>query len=488
MGRIYKMPTRRCRRPGRVALAASLVLMGACVPPRRMAFVEPAPAVETAYAVSVAAAAAREAAIRDSIAADSARAGSGDASAMHDSSLAAAPVPGPVAADPVAEGPVAEGPAWDLDVEANASRQRVAYFVDAFSGRLREAFERALSRQTAYSGLIGDRLAAAGLPLDLTYLAFVESYYDPDAYSKAAAVGMWQFMAGTARGVGLRVDWWVDERRDPVRATEGAVRLLSSLHDSFGSFFLSAAAYNGGEGRVSRGISQFAARLEGVEGEARYFALSDTRYLRPETRDYVPKIIAAALVAKQPDRYGLHVDSLAPFAFDSVMVPGGTPLAAVAAAVPTVADSIRDLNPHILRGMVPPGDSMWVRVPVATADGFADRFAALDATALVAVTRVKSKKGESMVSIARRNRMTSKQLGWYNPRVARLKSGNLVTGQTILVPSHAVVAVARDVPNPSIERYPRRARSRPRTRPATTGGAPAKASVKPPAKARTGRP
>lgn len=349
-------------------------------------------------------------------------------------------------------------PTWDLAVESNASRARVTYFVNVFTGRLREAFQKAMSRQTMFAPLIEARLRAAGLPLDLTYLAFVESYYDPQAYSRAAAVGMWQFMTRTARGVGLRVDWWVDERRDPVRSTEGAIRLLSSLNDEFGSLFLAAAAYNGGSGRVTRGLARFAARLDGIEGDDRFFALSDTRYLRAETRDYIPKIIAAALVAKQPDRYGLTVDSLPPFVFDSVLVPGGTPLAAVAAAAPAPVDSVRSLNPHVLRGMVPEGDSMWVRVPVGTADGFVDRFGMLDSAALVAVTRVKSKKGESMASIARRHGLTSKQLGWFNPKAARLKSGNLVAGQTILVPSRAVVAAARDVPNPAIERYPRRAR------------------------------
>ena len=141
---------------------------------------------------------------------------------------------------------VTEAPpiSWDLDVEANAGRSRVAYFVDVFSGRAKAPFEVALSRQTRFSGIIGERLKAAGLPQDLTYLALIESWYNPHAYSKAAAVGMWQFMTGTARGVGLRVDWWIDERRDPVRATEGAARLLLSLHEDFGSFFLAAAAYN----------------------------------------------------------------------------------------------------------------------------------------------------------------------------------------------------------------------------------------------------
>ena len=384
-----------------------------------------------------------------------------------------------IAADSVAAANTPVPPVWDLEIEEHASRARVAYYVDAFSGRLHQPFERALGRQTKYSGLIGDRLRAAGLPQDLTFLAFVESWYDPHAYSTAAAVGMWQFMARTAKGVGLRVDWWVDERRDPVRSTEGAVRLLSSLHGEFGSLFLAAAAYNGGQGRVSRGLAQFASRVDPVEGESKFFALSDTRYLRAETRDYVPKIIAAALVAKQPDRYLLNVDTLAPFVFDSVFAPGGAPLTAIAAAAEVPLDSIRELNSHILRGMVPEGDSMWVRVPVGAGEGFDSAYAALDSAERIAVKRVKTKAGEYMALLARRNNITTKQINWYNPRATRLKDGNLVAGQTILIPTKATVAGARDVPNPAVERYPRRRTTTP-VRAAPKVPAPAKA---PPAKA-----
>jgi membrane-bound lytic murein transglycosylase D len=404
------------------------------------------------------------------------------------------------AADSVTEAPPIT---WDLDVEANAGRSRVAYFVDVFSGRAKAPFEVALSRQTRYSGIIGDRLKAAGLPQDLTYLALIESWYNPHAYSKAAAVGMWQFMTGTARGVGLRVDWWIDERRDPVRATDGAARLLLSLHDDFGSFFLAAAAYNGGSGRVSRGLTQFATRIDPYEGEDRYFALSDTRYLRPETRDYVPKMIAAALVAKQADRYGLRVDTLAPFAYDSVMAPGGAPLAAIAAAAVTDVPTISDLNPSILRGMLPVGDSLWVRVPPGAGTAFSSRYAELDSAATTAWRTVTSKKGESMASIARKHGLTAKKLGWYNPSVARLKSGNLVPGQAIRVPSLEVANAALDVPNPAIERYPRRSRrpvtraaagaakssiSTPSKAPANGVKAPSKAPAKPTAKAPAAKP
>ena len=365
-----------------------------------------------------------------------------------------APPPKP---DPI----VAPGtPTWDIDVHSFETRARVAYFVDVFSGRAKAPFEKSLQQQTRYGALIRERLRDGGLPEDLTYLALIESWYDPHAYSKAAAVGMWQFMAGTARSTGLRVDWWVDERRDPVRSTEAAVRLLKSLRDQFGSIYLAAAAYDGGDGRVSRGLARFAGDLDGVEGENRYFTLADTKYLRPETRDYVPKLIAAALVGKEPARYGVTVESLPSFAFDSVRVAGGTPFTAIASAAATNHGTIHDLNPHLLRGMTPPRDTMWVRVVAGAAAGFDERLSALAPAERSAVTRVTSKKGESMTSIAKKQGLTAKQLNWYNPKVVRLKSGNLVAGQAILVPSRATVSAAMDVPNPSIERYPRRSRKK----------------------------
>jgi membrane-bound lytic murein transglycosylase D len=173
----------------------------------------------------------------------------------------------------------------------------------------------------------------------------------------------------------------------------------------------------------------------------------------------VPKIIAAALVGKEPARYGVTVDSLPPFVFDTVRVPGETPLAAIANATDTTAEAVHELNFQLLRGMTPPGDSIWVRVPAGSAAAFEERFSALDPGERVGVKRVHSRKGDSMLSIARANGLTTKQLAWYNPKVSRLKSGNLVTGQVILVPTVATVRVASDVPNPSLERYPHHAKA-----------------------------
>ena len=343
---------------------------------------------------------------------------------------------------------------FDLDVRPYETQERVAHYVKLFSGDARDRFEARLERGSRYEPMMRAKLRAAGLPEDLVYLALIESGYDPNAYSRAAAVGMWQLMTGTARGVGLRVDWWVDERRDPIRSTDAAIKFLSYLNDQFGSLYLAAAAYNGGPGRVSRGLERYADDLQGTTGEDRYFALAEKDYLRTETRNYVPQLIAAALVAKEPSRYGLMIHVAQPFTFDTVTVPASTPLAAVARASGVPVAQIVELNPHVLRGVTPPKTSFVVRVPTGSASGFDSAFSALPVEQRTAYTRVISKKGETLPAISRRTGVASRELRWYNPKLEiAKKSGRLVAGQTILVPSAGVLAAARDIPDPSIEIY-----------------------------------
>lgn len=347
-----------------------------------------------------------------------------------------------------------EGVAWDIDV-SYADRTRVEHYVERFAGTARAPFTRWLERGTRFEPMIREKLLAAGMPEDLYYLALVESGFDYHAYSRAAAVGMWQFMASTARGVGLRVDWWVDERRDPVKATDAAIRYLASLKKQFGgSMYLAAAAYNGGSGRVSRGLAQHASALDGVEGDDRFFALAETGYLRAETREYVPQLIAAALVGKYPGRYGIDIDPLPPFAYDSVTVPGGTPLAAVAAASGIELEEVRDLNPQFLRGMTPLGEKAVVRVPVGRGIAFDLRFDELaEAERVAVIAREKTKDRGRLSVMAAAHGYTEKQLAWYNPGLRRASNGLLIGGQTVIIPSRATVAGALDVADPSVERY-----------------------------------
>jgi membrane-bound lytic murein transglycosylase D len=341
-----------------------------------------------------------------------------------------------------------------LDVRPYETQERVAFYVKMFSGPARERIENRLEQGSRYEPMMRAKLHAAGLPEDLVYLALIESGYNPDAYSKAAAVGMWQLMTGTAQGSGLRVDWWVDERRDPVRSTDAAIRFLRYLNDQFGSLYLAAAAYNGGPGRVARGLERYADDLQGTTGEDRFFALAEKDYLRAETRNYVPQLIAAALIAKEPQRYGMTLRTLPPFVYDTVVVPASTPMAAISRAAGAPVAQIVELNPQVLRGVTPPKTSFTVRVPVGAATTFDSAFAALSAVERTAYTRVISKKGDTRVSLARKGHITAKQLAWYNPKLeVAKKSGRVAAGQVVLIPSEAVANAAREVPDPSIEIY-----------------------------------
>jgi membrane-bound lytic murein transglycosylase D len=346
-------------------------------------------------------------------------------------------------------------PTWDMDVRSYETQDRVAYYVNMFSGRSRERIADRLERGTRYEPMIRAKMKAGGLPEDMYYLALVESGFDPHAYSRAAAVGMWQFMTSTARDMGMRVDWWVDERRDPVRSTAAAVRFIRGLRDQFGSLYLAAAAYNGGPGRVSRGLARYADDLENTAGDDAFFVLAEKDYLRNETREYVPQLIAAALIAKEPARYGMTIHALPPLAYDSVRVPPSTPIAAIAKAARASTRDITDLNPHLLRGMTPPRDSYQVRVPAGTAAAFDSAFGALPDEDRTATHRLETKKGDTAERLARAHGISVSALEGFNPNLRRLKpSGRLVVGQILVIPTSAVASASLAVPDPAIERFP----------------------------------
>ena len=355
--------------------------------------------------------------------------------------------------DSTVVGDSAAAPSWDIDVREYESTDRVAHYVQLFTGPAKDHIQLWLTRGTRYEPMIRAKMRAGGLPEDMYYLALVESGFDPNAYSHAAAVGMWQFMTSTARDMGLRVDWWIDERRDPVKSTTAAVRFIKDLKEQFGSLYLAAAAYNGGPGRIARGLTRYADDFEGTSGDDLFFALAEKDYLRHETRDYVPQLIAAALIAKEPDRYGMKLTPLPAYAYDSVRVGPATTLAAIAKASGATVADLKDLNPQILRGMTPPRDSLFVRIPPGRADSFAVAFDSLPRSQRVGLTSVESKKGQSFATIARKEGIGARVLEAFNPKLKVLKSGNLAAGQTVLVPTADALAAATSVPDPSIERY-----------------------------------
>jgi membrane-bound lytic murein transglycosylase D len=325
--------------------------------------------------------------------------------------------------------------------------------MNRFSGSSQSFIEDRLSEGTRYESLIRETLRKGGIPEDMYYLALVESGFDPNAYSKAAAVGMWQFMASTARGMGLRVDWWVDERRDPVRSTRAAAAFLAGLRDQFGSIYLAAAAYNGGPGRIARGLSRYADDLDDIDGDDLFFALAEKNYLRNETREYVPQIIAAALIAKEPQKYGMEITPREAYAYDSVSVPALTSLAAIARAACSTVKDLKWLNPQILRGMAPPGDSTVIRIPLGTAAAFDSAFAVMPDSERRGAIVVRTKGIETPEKLARLTKVGASQIPKFNHGLKRTKSGKYLADQIVYVPRAEAVAAATSVPDPSIERW-----------------------------------
>jgi membrane-bound lytic murein transglycosylase D len=326
-------------------------------------------------------------------------------------------------------GGAAAGPTWDIDVASYASHDRVQYWMDFFTGRARWHFERYIERSGRYDSMIRTRLAAAGLPQDLIYLAMIESGFNQVARSRSGAVGLWQFIPGTARRYGLTVDAWVDDRRDPYQSTDAAIRFLAELNDRFGSLYLAAAAYNSGPGKIQRGLRRH--DYGGVDGDQAYFLMAEGTFLRRETRDYVPKLIAAALLAKEPERYGFGgLTRWEPLRYDSVRVEFAVGLDVVARLAGTSRDRIEEMNARFLRGVTPPDRRVWVRVPEGTADSVASRLTRLPERERVTFLTHTVTRGETLSSIARRYRVTVSDLKSAN----RLRSNLLRVRQTLIIP------------------------------------------------------
>jgi membrane-bound lytic murein transglycosylase D len=322
---------------------------------------------------------------------------------------------------------------WDIDVRSYADHPRVRYYLAYFQAAARSRMAVFLERGAAYEPMIRRRFEAEGLPGDLGYLALIESGYSNDAVSRSYAVGMWQFMRGTGKGYGLRVDTWVDERRDPVKATDAAARHLRDLQERFGSLYLAAAAYNAGAGKVSRSLGE----LEDDEqsGDAAFFRLASTDLLAAETQDYVPKLIAAAIIAKQPERFGFGLPQAAPFAYDSIVVPDATGLDIIARLAGTDVSEMHRLNPQYLRLATPPGSRMTIRLPSGTGAAVAEGYAGLEPSERVHFLTHVVRKRESLKAIATRYRLSGQEIRSANPG---MRSDRLTAGGRLVIPAVAV--------------------------------------------------
>lgn len=269
---------------------------------------------------------------------------------------------------PPAEVAEKKGVTWDLHV---SDHDRVDFFTEFLMGKNYDKTRTWLERIGKYGPMIQNELRERGMPEDLLYLTMIESGLDPNAYSRADAAGLWQFIEETGERYGLEVSTYVDDRRDPIKATGAALTYLQEMHDRFDSWYLSAAGYNTGENRVGRLMREITGSEKGTDEG--YWSIWER--LPSETRDYVPLMLAMGHIAKEPAKYGFHdLKYEQPLQFEEVMIPGGTKLADVARAAGVDSEVLYDLNPHLVKKQTPPKRDMAVRVPVGASQQVASAF------------------------------------------------------------------------------------------------------------------
>jgi len=359
---------------------------------------------------------------------------------------------------------------FDIPVDIN---EDVVRWMNYFTGKGRKYYSRWLSRSTAVRPMMYQKLEAAGLPKDLVYLSMVESGYSTAAYSSAAAAGLWQFIAPTGRLYDLRIDSWVDERRDPEASTDAALRFLGDLYKQLGDWRLVWAAYNGGPARVTRGIAR--------NGTRDFWTLVNRNAFADETDNYVPKIMAAAIIGKHPERYGFtNINYQDPPAYDTIQVEGGMyGLDVLAEAAGMSVDDLRTLNPH-LRQMATPPEGVFIHVAKGKGDTFAANVANIPEEKRLTFREHRVGKGESLGSIAKHYGVSVSDLQAAN----HIRNPNLISvGQKLVIPGAGVSAKAlasADSARPTAKEPPAT------TKPDSADDAEtarASAPVKPPAKA-----
>jgi len=319
---------------------------------------------------------------------------------------------------------------YDIPMEINA---RVLAIVEMFQTQKREWFQEALDRGALYIPLFQRVLEEEGLPKDLVYLSMIESAFKPRAVSRAGARGLWQFITGTGKLYGLRQDYWVDDRFDPEKATRAAARHLKDLYDEFGDWYLAMAAYNAGPRRIERAIQR--------TGNRDFWTLAQKRYLPRETRSYVPLILAATLIGKNPEVYGFTRPAGATLEFDVFELDSPIDLETAAKSAGTAVDEMKLLNPE-LRHWVTPLDreSYPLKIPKGSRVAFDVALAAIPKGERVRFGAHVVERGDTLSKIARR----------YGTTIEALASANNMRSRTMIHPGQVLTV---PVPPGSLAAY-----------------------------------
>ena len=319
----------------------------------------------------------------------------------------------------------------DIPIPLNA---RVLAYVELFQGRLHDFIEEGMKRGSRYLPMIQGVFRAEGLPLDLAFVPLVESAFKPNALSRAKAKGVWQFMAGTGLENGLRRDWYIDERSDPEKATVAAAKYLRTLSKMFdGDWHLALASYNGGPGRMQRAMKK-----AGIDD---FWSLSAKPKLLPrETREYVPMILAAMVIARNPSQYGFDFEPETLPAVEKVTLPRPVDLRRVAEWTDTTIDHIQALNPELRRWTTPVKDTKYqLKVPAGTAAIVQAKLSDSPPADLASLKYYTVKRGETLLTIARKLRVSKSDLADAN--YLRGTAG-IAAGQKLMVPHEASVLMA----------------------------------------------
>ncbi len=311
---------------------------------------------------------------------------------------------------------------FDIPIVIN---EKVEHFLNYFQTTGRKSFSNWLARSEKYIPFMREVLKENGLPEDLVYLAMIESGFNPYAYSRSKALGPWQFIYLTGKRYGLKSNWWVDERRDPEKSTLAAARYLKDLYDMFECWYLAAAGYNAGENKIANGMKRY--RTED------FWELTKHRYLKKETKDYVPQMIAAALLAKDPEKYGfVGIEYEEPLRYDKVMVPPAVDLRLIANACEITVEELKELNPELRRWCTPPDVMEYeIKIPFGKTDLFLKNFESLRPKGGTSFKTHLVKKGETLQQIARLYRVELEPILEIN----RLeKRSRLSVGMNLLIP------------------------------------------------------
>lgn len=339
-------------------------------------------------------------------------------------------------------------PRFDIPIFVNDSVER---WITYFQTTARKHFVRWLERSGRYIPMMRKILRENGLPEDLVYLSMIESGFNTAAFSRARASGPWQFISATGKRYGLKADWWIDERRDPEKSTIAAAQHLKDLYDQFQSWYLAYASYNAGAAKIDKAIRRY--------NTEDFWEMTRGRYLKSETKNYVPKMIAAALIAKDPEKYGFtDIQYEPPLAYDKVVIPEPTDLEVIAKAAGVSVEEIRTLNPELKRWFTPPHYPNYeLKLPVGAGTRFSAEYEKLKPAERLAFQYHRLTRHQSLSSIARRYGLSVEALMKFNgiQQARRLRPGTV-----LVIPVSGDAALALNQPPPPEEERPVRRASR----------------------------